>query len=427
VNRHTFLLLHRWLGLLLILPVLLLSVTGGLLVYKQELDAWLNADLMQIEQHDLYDVPLSVHQLEDHILAVYPQARISWFDLSFYKGSGYQQPLAEVSQTAAVFWLSGTNDPQGDYQPPRHNQIFVNPYTGEVLGGRKWGEFSAEQPLQNLMPLLYKLHYSLLAGQDGRKILGWLTLAWLLMIPVGVYLSWPHHARPSRRAESNKENRLRQDLIHWLSFWRYRAGKSRFQQDFFNHRWVGLLFAPVVVIFLLSGVSFNLKPLYYSVFDPLALRQQAHQQIPASLFGRTQPMSLEQAVATGERLTEQWTKDAGFKVIHPVGLSHSGFKGTYLYRSYSSLDYSSDSAKTSVWFDAASGELLARFQATGASGVDSMTIGFAAVHKSGLGWWSKLLSLLMAAASVWLVFAGFRLWRFKRRARRKRGLRPRRG
>ena len=89
LNRHTFLILHRWLGLLLILPVLLLSLTGGLLVYKQELDQSLNADLMLIEQYDLYAEPLSVAQLEDRIQQVYPQSRISWFDLSFYQGAAY--------------------------------------------------------------------------------------------------------------------------------------------------------------------------------------------------------------------------------------------------------------------------------------------------------------------------------------------------
>ncbi len=423
LNRHTFLLLHRWLGLLLILPVLLLTLTGGLLVYKQALDQWLNADLMQIRQDDLYAEPLSVEQLEARIKTVYPQSRISWFDLRFYQGSGYQQPESDVSQTAAVFWISGVRDGFGNYHAPIHSQIFVNPYTGEVLGGRRWGEYhpTGSEPLtRNLMPLIYKLHYSMLAGQDGRAILGWLTFAWLLLVPVGVYLSWPHHAKGSSGGTGNrKKPAFRYDLIHWLGFWRYRKGKSRFQKDFFNHRWLGLVFTPVMIIFLLSGLSFNLKPIYYAVFDPVDQRQLAHKSIETSPMGQAQPMSLEQAVATGQRLTQAWAEDEGFDVIRPAGLSHSAYKGTYLYRSYSSLDYSADSAKTSVWFDAKTGELLARFQATGASSVDTMTVGFEAVHKSELGGWSRMLSLLLVAASVWLTVTGLRIWWFKCQARRK--------
>lgn len=407
VDRDTFLLLHRWLGLLLVLPVLLLSLTGILLIFKQELDIALNRDLMQIEQHDLYAAPLSVSLLQDHIEAVYPQARISWFDLSFY-----QRPAEGGAQPAAVFWLTGIRNADGDYQLPQHNQIFVNPYTGEVLGGRNWGAFSVVEPQRNLMPLLYKLHYSLLAGQDGRKILGWLTLLLLLMLPLGLYLSWPHHTKKSRVS-------LRHDLLHWLSFWRYRKGKSPFRKDFFNHRWLGLVFTPLMVIFLLSGLSFNLKPLYYGLFDPLSSRQQAHQQIPVSPEGQAEPMSLEQAVAAGQRLTQAWAEDEGFDVIHPLGLSHSAFKGTYLYRSYSTLDYSQDSAKTSVWFDAHSGELLARFQATGASTVDTMTGAFEAVHKAELGFWNIVLGLLTGCAALWLSVTGVRLWWFKYRARRR--------
>ena len=396
--------------------MLLLTLTGGVLVYKQELDQWLNADLMQIEQYDLYAEPLSVSQLEDRIQTFYPQSRISWFDLSFYKGSGYQQARQSGVQPAAVFWITGTRDDVGDYYAPVHNQIFVNPYSGEVLGGRQWGQFSVEQPLLNLMPLIYKLHYSILAGQDGRAILGWLTLFWLLMIPVGAYLSWPHHSAFRHSNKSKKQ--WRQDLLHWLSFWKYRKGKSPFQKDFFNHRWLGLLFTPVLVVFLLSGLSFNLKPLYYAVFDPMAQRQLSHKAIEASPLGQAQPMSLEQAVATGQRLTEKWAQEAGFDVFYPIGLSHSAYKGSYLYRSYSSLDYSADSAKTSVWFDAKTGGLLARFQATGESAVDSMTVGFEAVHKSELGWWSRMLSLLLVVASVWLAVTGFRIWCFKYRVRR---------
>lgn len=413
--RHTFLLLHRWLGLLLILPVLLLTLTGGVLVFKQELDQWLNADMMLIEQHDLYAEPLSVSQLEARVQQVYPQSRISWFDLEFYTSSSYQQGRESGVQPAAVFWIAGTRDGFGNYHAPIHSQIFVNPYTGEVLGGRKWGEYhpTGSEPLtRNLLPIIYKLHYSILAGQDGRAILGWLSLLWLLLVPVGVYLSWPHHTKKSRVS-------FRHDLLHWLSFWRYRSGKSPFQKDFFNHRWLGLVFTPLMVIFLLSGLSFNLKLVYYGVFDPFDQRQLAHKSIETSPLGQAQPMSLEQAVATGQQLTEAWAKEAGFELLQPIGLSHSSFKGTYLYRSYSSLDYSQDSAKTSVWFDAQSGALLARYQATGESAADTMTVGFEAVHKSELGWWSKLLSLLLVVASVWLTVSGLRIWWFKYRARRK--------
>ena len=63
--------------------------------------------------------------------------------------------------------------------------------------------------------------------------------------------------------------------------------------------------------------------------------------------------------------------------------------------------------------------LLARYQATGESAVDTMTVGFEAVHKSELGWWSKLMSLLLVVASVWLTVTGLRIWWFKYRARRK--------
>jgi uncharacterized iron-regulated membrane protein len=45
-------------------------------------------------------------------------------------------------------------------------EVFVNPYTAEVLGGRAWGEVAWGG--EHVMPMTYVLHHSLLLGDlDG--------------------------------------------------------------------------------------------------------------------------------------------------------------------------------------------------------------------------------------------------------------------
>ena len=51
-----------------------------------------------------------------------------------------------------------------------YTHLILNPYTGEELGRRSWGDIS--QGLANLMPFVYKLHYALALGEWGVWILG---------------------------------------------------------------------------------------------------------------------------------------------------------------------------------------------------------------------------------------------------------------
>jgi uncharacterized iron-regulated membrane protein len=46
-----------------------------------------------------------------------------------------------------------------------NDEIFLDPMSGEILGERKWGDLG--QGVTNLVPLLYRLHYSLALGTFG--------------------------------------------------------------------------------------------------------------------------------------------------------------------------------------------------------------------------------------------------------------------
>lgn len=393
--RHAFLLLHRWLGLLLVLPLLLLSITGGILVFKQELDHSLNKVMMQIEMSEGHEGVLSIDQLEQNIAQAYPDSHISWFDLSTSK------------PYASVFWLAGTVDKTGQYQAPRHNQVFVNPYTGQVLGGRNWGDM--QDPITNLIPLVYRLHYSLLSGQKGSQLLGFLAIAWLVHILLGWRLTLPESALATSK---NK-------WALWLSYWCYKPGRSYFQKQYFLHRWLGLCLTPVMLIFILSGLAFNLKPIYYGVLDLFLDRQTEHLDLSVSPVGQAEPMGWKKAVKTGEYLMAVLAQEKGFSVEQAEGLSYSSFKGLYMYRAQTSLDLSDDYIRTSIWFDGATGQQITRYLPTGFTTGDTLTHWVSALHMGKVGWLSKVLVLLGAAGIFMLLFSGAKVGWIKWQARRK--------
>jgi uncharacterized iron-regulated membrane protein len=128
------------------------------------------------------------------------------------------------------------------------DEIALDPVTGTELGRRQWGDIL--QGSVNLMPFLYRLHYSLAAGDAGSLLMGIVALVWTLDCFVGFTLTLP---------------RGRQ---RWWPRWRKAFGVStasapRLAYD--GHRASGLWLWPVLLLFAWSSVGFNLP----QAFSPL--------------------------------------------------------------------------------------------------------------------------------------------------------------
>jgi len=62
------------------------------------------------------------------------------------------------------------------------SEVFVNPYTAEILGQRSSGRVIVSR--EYLIPLIVRLHYSLLLGTAGVWIMGIAAIVWLPMLSV---------------------------------------------------------------------------------------------------------------------------------------------------------------------------------------------------------------------------------------------------
>lgn len=58
------------------------------------------------------------------------------------------------------------------------SDLYLNPYTGEELGRRSWGDIT--QGRVNLMAFIYRLHFALALGTIGSYTLGIIALLWTL-------------------------------------------------------------------------------------------------------------------------------------------------------------------------------------------------------------------------------------------------------
>ncbi|MEE4465651.1 PepSY domain-containing protein, partial [Azotobacter chroococcum] len=125
--------------------------------------------------------PLDPLALRARVQALHPEAFVA------------RTPLTVEPGRSMVFRLFALPDASGALPELANDQVFVNPYTGEVLGARKWGDIA--QGPENLMPFVYRLHHSLALGSVGSYLLGIVALLWTLDCFAGAYLTFPARQR----------------------------------------------------------------------------------------------------------------------------------------------------------------------------------------------------------------------------------------
>ena len=152
--RAWLVLLHRYVGLAIALFLVVAGLTGALLAFYDGLDVVVNAKFMHIVPPSADAKPLSPLVLRERVQQQFPNIWVN------------RVPLATAPNLAVNFYLRSPQDPEHQHTTSYlYDDAFVNPYTGEVLVARKWGDIS--QGWINLIPFIYRLHYSLALGDVG--------------------------------------------------------------------------------------------------------------------------------------------------------------------------------------------------------------------------------------------------------------------
>jgi uncharacterized iron-regulated membrane protein len=153
---------HRWLGLTASILLCIAGVTGSVLVFWHEIDraviAWRFGQVSPVGE------PLSVTAIASTVKATYANKGLTLSSLTFPDHA--DQPYMMSFLDAAEHYL----------------EVFINPYTGQVIGDRFWES--------SWLGIVFKLHYKLLAGDVGMLIMGIVALITLILSVTGIVL-WP--------------------------------------------------------------------------------------------------------------------------------------------------------------------------------------------------------------------------------------------
>ena len=160
--RNAVFAFHRYLGLAIGLIIILIGLTGSLLVFEQDFDRWMVAQ--QYGPITPQPEQVSPEAVINTIQAKYAAQK----DLKMYR-----MYLPDVPDAPYIGQLA-TPDGQG-------TEVFVNPYTGAILGARSD---------KTLIRILLELHYSLMAGETGVTIIGVAAFLLCILSLTGLIL-WP--------------------------------------------------------------------------------------------------------------------------------------------------------------------------------------------------------------------------------------------
>lgn len=153
--------------------ILVFAVTGGIYLFKPQIEGWLYRDLYRVS-------PSAGNKTPEFLLS----AALERFPGS--RAEAYTPPADRTCSALVRLVIVGG----------RKLTVALNPYSGAVLGVRDEGK--------SWMPTIRELHGKLLLGATGQAVQE-LAASWaLILVMTGIYLWWPRPARGSATGERTK-------------------------------------------------------------------------------------------------------------------------------------------------------------------------------------------------------------------------------
>ncbi|MDQ8037187.1 MAG: PepSY-associated TM helix domain-containing protein [Pedobacter sp.] len=298
--------IHRYAGLFIAIFLFISGLTGAIISWDHELDEALNPQLFKNSTPGSAQDPLLLAtQLEKSD----PRLRVSWMPLHVEPGHSLLLSVEPRMDPAT-----------GKAYALDFNQVALDPVTGAIQGSRFWGAISLSR--ENLLPFLYKLHYTMhipdgFGLELGMIFMGIIAVVWVIDSFVALWISFP-----SRRV--------------WKKSFAFRFRKGGHALNYDAHRSGGVWIWAILIVIAVTSVSLNLgqevmRPVV-SVFSELQ-ETPFTSRTPRPFDEPLDPtQSREQVLADArtEATARGWTDPAGgiFLLQHVQclrrGLLHTG-------------------------------------------------------------------------------------------------------
>jgi uncharacterized iron-regulated membrane protein len=200
--------LHKWLGLISALIVFIVSITGCIFCFHDEIKDITRKEWRLVEpQNNPFVLPSVLQEKAKEILPHYKSSMVSYYG---------------KNRSAIVYTSYGTEN----------LYLYFNPYTGAYL--------KTENPENDFFLMVEKIHlYLLLPDYIGKHIIGVSTIIFILLLISGIIQWWPKRKSDIKRSFS----------VKWSAKWR------RVNYDW--HNTSGFYICIIALIMAITGLTFT--------------------------------------------------------------------------------------------------------------------------------------------------------------------------
>ncbi|WP_230874825.1 PepSY-associated TM helix domain-containing protein [Methylomonas sp. LL1] len=285
----------------------LIGLSGSLSIYREEIDSLLNPELVIAPTQGPV---LSLDKILTQIRKAHPNRHGAW-----------TLELPRSEQGTITAWFEKPRESVDKFYAPL--MVAVNPYTGEVVGSRFWG--------QTLGTWLLDMHTHLQLENSGRNLVAILAVLLSISVASGLYLWWPGRARLTQAFK------IRQD-----------AGLMRFLMDL--HRLLGLLSALFLLLLAFTGFHLAYPKLLESLTASAGMGHgDEGPNIRSTAIPNDRPVGIAEAVLIARGL---FPSSEVRRITTPTG-----DLGTYRINLRQRQELNQHHPFTTVWVDRWSGQI----------------------------------------------------------------------
>ena len=314
---------HRWVGLIAGVYVVVIAVTGAALVFRIDLQRALHPHLFTPAGEGTLAEPVTIME---SVARQYPDHRLSGVD---------------APTTSRPTYLAYVTSPAG------FKTVLIDPVTAKVLG---------ELPDRSAVRTLQDLHYDLLAGRTGRIVNGVGAAAILALGLTGICIWWPGRAAWSRAFRIDTTRRG--DRFWWEI-----------------HRAVGIWSVLLILMWALTGLYFAFPRQSRALIGSMVAVSATRSPMSAPAGPGTNELSWQAMI---DRARAAHPQGHVARVVLPFG-----DRGAFLVMFAAASPTPAYSALDSVYLDRYTGELLPYDEAR-TSG-DVVVGSIATLHVGGFG------------------------------------------
>jgi len=353
--------LHRYIGLAVGLILIIVGVTGSLLVFQKEFDQY----LLQRQFGQITPQPqrVAIEPVVNTVKAAYsdrPQLKLASINTLPHNPTYRVRLRTEDDKTT---------------------DVYVNPYTGEILGDRNWDN--------TFIGIIFKLHYALLADDIGITIVGIAALLLLILSITGIFL-WPGWRK----------------LISGFKI-KWQAHPKRVNYDI--HKVAGIITAVFLALIAFTGFCWNFYD--YAVPTIYALTFTPYSPDPVSqIVAGKPPLGLTEILKTADVALPN--AETTF-----INLPRKPEDAFIIYKKQpQEMNEFGDSA---VYLDQYTGKILKLQDGQNLPLAERVLSSFTPLHY-GTFWGlpSRILYVLVGLAPLILFVTGFVMWRYRYRGKK---------